>query len=205
MTLTAIADEVGMHKSALLRYFETREEIYLQLAATGYDEWSVAVRSRLAAIPRSSPVDGRPGLQIAESIATVLAQSLVERPLFCDLLAHTPLNLERNVSLAALRTFKLRAIADTAEVAAAIAEITQLPSDQASNVVLTATVMAGALWQMAAPGTHLRAFYETDPELTHAVIDVGPRVTDILTALINGYTLDRSAGLSASTPRNTEQ
>ncbi|MFE0464646.1 TetR/AcrR family transcriptional regulator, partial [Kitasatospora sp. NPDC058965] len=62
-----------------------------------------------------------------------------------------------------------------------------LDSAQAGNVVATATAMAGALWQMAAPGTELRRFYETDPKLAHAVVDVAPRLTDILTALIRGY------------------
>ena len=46
--------------------------------------------------------------------------------------------------------------------------------------------MAGALWQMAAPGTALRAFYEASPELAHAVVDVEPRLTRILTALLAG-------------------
>ena len=35
VTLTDIADAVGMHKSAMLRYFETREEIFLRLIGTG--------------------------------------------------------------------------------------------------------------------------------------------------------------------------
>ena len=30
-------------------------------------------------------------------VADVVARSFGDRPLFCDLLAHTPLNLERNV------------------------------------------------------------------------------------------------------------
>ncbi|MGW2108351.1 hypothetical protein [Streptomyces sp. NPDC001948] len=47
--------------------------------------------------------------------------------------------------------------------------------------------MAGALWQMAAPGTELRRFYEDTPELAHAVVDVAPRLTDILTAVLRGY------------------
>jgi len=46
--------------------------------------------------------------------------------------------------------------------------------------------MAGALWQMAAPGTGLREFYETHPDLSHAVVDVEPRLTRILTALLTG-------------------
>ena len=37
VTLTDIADAVGMHKSAMLRYFETREEIFLRLTAEGLE------------------------------------------------------------------------------------------------------------------------------------------------------------------------
>src|ERR1700722_18306010 len=36
VTLTEIAEAVGMHKSALLRYFETREEIFLRLTGAGW-------------------------------------------------------------------------------------------------------------------------------------------------------------------------
>ena len=46
ITLTEIGEAVGMHKSALLRYFETREEIFLRLTADGWREWSAALRSR---------------------------------------------------------------------------------------------------------------------------------------------------------------
>ena len=43
------------------------------------------------------------------------------------------------------------------------------------------------------PGTELRRFYEDTPELAHAVIDVGPQLASIVTALLRGY----SAGASA--------
>ncbi|MFB7559726.1 hypothetical protein [Streptomyces brevispora] len=67
-----------------------------------------------------------------------------------------------------------------------------MEADQARAVVTTATSMAGALWQMAAPGTQLRAFYESDPELSHSVVDVEPRLTDILTALLTDYAVGSS-------------
>jgi hypothetical protein len=35
----------------------------------------------------------------AEILAAALSTTLIERPLFCDLLAHVPLNLEWHVSL----------------------------------------------------------------------------------------------------------
>ena len=185
VTASAIADEVGMHKSALLRYFETREDIFLQLAADAWEEWSVAVRGELA----GRPIGAAPPHwdRSTGQVATVLAHSLVARPLFCDLLAHTPLNLERNVSPDKVKAFKTRAIAVVADVSATICTVTPLRLDQARAVVATATAMAGALWQMAAPGTTLRALYESEPALAHAVVDVEPRLTDIISALLTGY------------------
>ncbi|MFJ1548446.1 TetR family transcriptional regulator [Streptomyces sp. NPDC088246] len=187
VTMTAIADEVGMHKSAMLRYFETREDIFLRLAGTAWHDWSTEVRSRLEAITPCPDACGQKWDQTARSIAGTLARTLVARPLFCDLLAHTPLNLERNVSTDTVRTFKKGAIAEVANIGDTLCAITPLNADQARTVVTTATSMAGALWQMAAPGTQLRTFYETDPELSHSVVDVEPRLTDVLSALLTGY------------------
>jgi len=186
VSLTDIAAEVGMHKSAMLRYFETREDIFLRLSAAEWSAWSSAFRDQLAASAGcASPRAG--GRAPCRLVATLLADSLAARPLFCDLLAHTPLNLERNVSFDAVRAFKTRAVAETASVSAALRAVLPLDESQARNVVTTATSMAGALWHMAAPGTELRRFYETDPALAHAVVDVAPRLTDILTALALGY------------------
>ncbi|KOU08612.1 TetR family transcriptional regulator [Streptomyces sp. NRRL F-5755] len=196
VTLTNIATEVGMHKSAMLRYFETREEIFLRLAAAGWVEWSQAVRTQLAdAAPGADdegPASAAEGMGVGHeprphAVAALLAESLVARPLFCDLLAHTPMNLERNVSLESVRAFKLTAIAEVTAVGEALRQVVTLSPAQAGNVVATATSMAGALWQMAAPGTELRRLYESDPDLAHAVVDVAPRLTDILGGLLRGY------------------
>ncbi len=187
VTASAIADEVGMHKSAMLRYFETREDIFLQLAVGAWDEWSVAVRGELDNLA-ARPSAGRPESDAtARETAAVIAHSLVSRPLFCDLLAHTPLNLERNVSLERVREFKTRAIAVVTEVSSTLCTVTLLRLDQAFSVIATATAMAGAMWQMAAPGTKLRDFYKSEPELVHAVVDVEPQLTDIIDALLTGY------------------
>ncbi len=191
VTLTDIAAEVGMHKSAMLRYFETREEIYLRLAAAGWLEWSQAVRAELAAIgPATDGVEEGSGPCAVRAVAAVLAESLVARPVFCDLLAHTPMNLERNVSLESVRSFKVTAIAEVQAVGEVLCEVAGLTPAQAGDVVATATSMAGALWQMAAPGTELRRLYESDPDLAHAVVDVAPRLTGILSAMLRGYGTD---------------
>ncbi|MFE0045598.1 TetR/AcrR family transcriptional regulator [Streptomyces albireticuli] len=203
VTLTDIAAEVGLHKSAMLRYFETREEIFLRLAAAGWVEWSREVRERLAALsPGAVGEDGEDGGDSAHvangagpesgprAAAGLLAETLVARPLFCDLLAHTPMTLEHNVSLDSVRSFKVIAIAEVVAVGEALRRVVALTPAQAGDVVATATAMAGALWQMAAPGTALRRLYESDPELAHAVVDVAPRLTGILSALLRGYGAD---------------
>ncbi|MEW1828489.1 TetR/AcrR family transcriptional regulator [Streptomyces sp. NPDC088196] len=149
-----------------------------RLAADEWTQWTRDTRTRLGELgrglgdgspagPETQPkmhpekqAEMHPETQIA-AVAGILADALVARPLFCDLLAHTPLNLERGVSFAAVRSFKLIAIAEAGAV--------------------------GALWQMAAPGTELRRFYQDTPELAHALIDVEPRLADILAALLTGY------------------
>ncbi len=48
VTLGDVASEVGLAKSSVLRYFETREEVYLQITADGWRDWTEAARARLA-------------------------------------------------------------------------------------------------------------------------------------------------------------
>lgn len=194
VTLTDIAAAVGMHKSAMLRYFETREQIFLSLTAEGWQEWSAALRARLAELAGSGH----------DEIAAAVAQSLVARPFFCDLLAQAPLNLERNVSLESAYAFKTVAVGEVAALAAALCELLGITEGAAVDVVATATSMAGALLQMAAPGTRLRELYESRPELAHAVVDVEPRLTRILTALLNGMTATASPSRPGSSPRPQE-
>lgn len=180
VTLTDVAAGVGMHKSTMLRYFETREEIFLRLAEIEWVEWAESVTADLVRIDRAPQDQGC-------RVAALLASTLGARPLFCDLLAHVPLNLERGVSARVVREFKLTAIDAAGTVASAVQSVCDLTAEQARDLVATATAMAGALWQMAAPGTALRDLYETDPDLGHAIVDVEPRLTRILTSLLNGY------------------
>src|SRR6201992_3416764 len=47
VSLADIAARVGIHKSALLRYFETREQIFLELTAQSWQEWAAALTADL--------------------------------------------------------------------------------------------------------------------------------------------------------------
>ena len=177
VTLTDIAEAVGMHKSAMLRYFETREQIFLKLTAAGWRDWSAELRHRLRELPPGVP---------AETIAEAFADSLTARPMFCDLLAQAPLNLERNVSIESVRAFKLVTLEEVAAISAELSRLLSLTEQQAVDVIATATSLAGALWQMATPGPEVQQLYRSDARLAHAVVEVGPRLTRVLTALLTG-------------------
>jgi AcrR family transcriptional regulator len=177
VTLTDIGAAVGLHKSAMLRYFETREQIFLRLTALEWRAWSSELRARTARL--------RPGFGEAR-IADAVSRSLVEQPLFCDLLAQAPLNLERNVSLESVRAFKLVTLDEVAAISAEFHRLLGLSEQQSVDVIAAATSLAGALWQMATPGPDVAQLYRDDPRLAHAIVEVGPRLTRVLTSLLVG-------------------
>jgi AcrR family transcriptional regulator len=203
VTLTDVAAAVGMHKSAMLRYFETREEIFLALTAEAWVEWSEWIRSNVA--EDDAAVGDRPGQGAVAGdghdrggrdhgghdrgahAATLIARSLAARPLFCDLLAHAPMNLERNVSLDTAYAYKVSTLEQVVLVTDHLRALLGLTQQQARDLVGTATSMAGAFWQMSATsGNQLDQLYAAHPELAHANVEVEPRLTRILAALITG-------------------
>ncbi|WP_256788583.1 TetR family transcriptional regulator [Frankia sp. AvcI1] len=185
VTLTDIAAAVGMHKSAMLRYFETREEIFLRLTAEGWREWAPAVCASLRALTR--PVADASAPADADAVAAVFASTLAARALFCDLLAQAPMNLERNVSVARVREFKLTTRGALAEIVAAVREaLPGLPEGSVVDLVAAATALAGTFWQIATPSPEIAALYRADPRLAHAIVDVEPRLARILAAMLRG-------------------
>src|SRR6201987_3204524 len=130
VSLAGIAAEVGIHKSALLRYFETREQIFLELTAEAWRDWARALHAGLdaAGFARRGAAPG--------FVADVFARSFADRPLHCDLIAHTPLNLERNVSPEAVRRYKLTSLGAVNEAAALVQHVLpDLTRDECGGVV----------------------------------------------------------------------
>jgi AcrR family transcriptional regulator len=146
VSLAAIAAEVGMHKSALLKYFGTREEIFLRLAETEWREWADVVVADLAAGP--------------EHLPDVLGRVIADRPLFCQLLTHATLTLERNVSLDALRRSKLAAVRASEAVTDAVHRLLpDLDRDSCFELVAATGLVAAGLWQVVHPPPVVLALY----------------------------------------------
>ncbi|GAA2459829.1 TetR/AcrR family transcriptional regulator [Streptomyces glaucus] len=179
VTLTDIAQAAGLHKSAVLRYVETREEIYLRLTAEGWTEWASALRAALG-----ERTDGT-----VDELAEALSRTVVDQPLLCDLLSHVALHLERHVSAEAVLTYKLAALAALDDMAQACARfLPALDEPAARELVSAVSLLAGALWQISHPPEALARLYAEEPRLAHAVVDLLPRLTGSARALAVGLT-----------------
>src|ERR1700720_4953475 len=178
VTLTAIATHAGVHVSAVRRYFDSREEILLGLAEEGYAEWTHALIDR---------VHGHEGLTSAD-LARAVTETLVERPLFCDLLTHVTLNLEREVTYERVRTFKFTVSAILGPLQEAITGATHLTPEQTGDLVIATIALTAPLWQAAHPAETLTRLYAEEPTLAHIGIDFAPTLTRLLTALGDGMT-----------------
>ncbi|WP_433555708.1 TetR family transcriptional regulator [Pseudonocardia xinjiangensis] len=185
VSLADIAAEVGVHKSALLRYFETREEIYLHLTAEGWQDWVDGMRDELAQLPVGS----------VTGVAEVVARTLAARPLLCDLMTHTSLTLERNVSLEAVRNFKLAALAALADAEVLIRRVLpDLTDDDVRDLVGAVSAVAAGLWQATHPPATLVALYAEDPRLEHTRLEFTPSLQHLIEVVLTGLLHPRDGG-----------
>ena len=94
VTLNELSRRVGLAKSNVLRYFESREAVLLELLATAWGEWLADLPGDLdRAVDPAAPVTRR-----GDQVAAAVAASLAARPVLCDLLSAQAAVLERNVS-----------------------------------------------------------------------------------------------------------
>lgn len=177
ISLGDIAERVGLSKSNLLRYFESREDIFLQLLLREWEDWRVDAAGRL-----------RSGRATPGSVARTLAQTLAARPLLCDLISEMSSVLERNVSLSTVQAFKAQSLDMVDDLGAVVAErLPELTRAQAREAVAAALIITAGLWPIANPAPHVSAMYAELPELTRAHVDFEPRLEGLLKALIMGF------------------
>ncbi|GAA4497012.1 TetR family transcriptional regulator [Actinoallomurus oryzae] len=175
VSLGGVAAAVGLAKSNIARYFGTREEIFLELAAEGWTEWRAAVAERLR------EAHG------AEATVAALAETLAERPLFCDLLSHTSTTLEHNVSVPAARAFKRTVLGVVAELGREVARAHgDLTVQEGYELTGAAAALAGTLYPAANPPPTLVELYAQDPEIAATCLPFVPTLTRALRALAAG-------------------
>jgi AcrR family transcriptional regulator len=166
VTLSGVAAAVGQAKSNVGRYFGTREEIYLELAAQCWHDWRDEVLRRLD--DGDNPVD-------------TLAETLADRPLFCDLLCHASTSLEHNVSITVASDYKRIMVAAIGELGTAAARAhPTLTAGEGVELVTTAIGLVSALYPAANPPASLAEIYLQYPELAAA----RPRLLETMKRLL---------------------
>jgi AcrR family transcriptional regulator len=187
VSLADIAARVAIHKSALLRYFETREQIFLELTAEAWRDWVAALRTGLDGAADAA------GTAPARRVADILARSFADRPLLCDLIAHTPLNLERNVSPAAVRSYKLTSLGAVNQAATLVHHaLPDLTVAECTELISALASLAGAVWQIANPAPALAELYACDPALAQACVELAPRLRRTAEILLAGLIPSRN-------------
>jgi AcrR family transcriptional regulator len=182
LSLNELSRRVGLAKSNVLNYFDSREAVLLELSSTELTAWVQELAAALDDVSTTSPVDRR-----AERLVAAVIGTLAQRPVLCDLISAQGSVLERNISTETALTFKRAAAAAYGDmVAVVVAVLPELGRDGAGRFIATASLLAGAIWSHSHPVPAILAAYEADPSLGALRMDFEPALRDALRTLLYG-------------------
>lgn len=189
VSLNELSRRVCLAKSNVLRYFESREAVLLELLDAATREWLVHLDEALTdAVDADAPLPER-----GDQLAAALAASLADRPVLCDLVGAQAAVLERNVSPQVAAEYKRAAIAQvgvlTGLLRARLPELTEHDAVRFCGAVLLTT---GAVWIHAQPSAAMLAAYEADPSLAAMRLDFTTTLRELFEVLLTGL-LTRAA------------
>jgi AcrR family transcriptional regulator len=181
LSLNELSRRVGLAKSNVLRYFETREAVLLELYDATWTGWLDRLDEELP-LGRAK---GDPRTRY-ERVAAALATTLVADPLMCELVSVSASVLERNVSPEVARRYKLASMANTDRLAAQlVAALPELSADGAWRAAAGTLLSVGGLWPLANPTEALLCVYE-DPAMAPLRLDFAASLLEVLSVILAG-------------------
>ncbi|HZX05523.1 TetR/AcrR family transcriptional regulator [Kribbella sp.] len=182
LSLNELSRRVGLAKSNVLNYFDSREAVLLELSSSELDAWVDDLSAALSKVPSTLSCDER-----AQQLVSTVVGTLTERPVLCDLISTQAAVLERNISTETALAFKRAAAATYERMIAAIAAILpELGTDGASQFIATGSVLAGAIWSHSHPAPSILAAYEADPSLEAIRLAFEPSLSAALRTMLYG-------------------
>ncbi|MGW4669118.1 TetR family transcriptional regulator [Streptomyces sp. NPDC004324] len=189
ISLRELSRRLGTSKTNVIRYFETREGVLLALLNRSREAWLDALEERLS-----------PGAPGGEDVLRVLAESLAEQPLLCQLWSRLPTVLERNVSAETVLPYKLTDLEHRRRLAQLIrSQLPALGEDEALHLTRFAVVGLVGLWPFSNPAPST-AEVLSDPRLVDAHIDFVTAYTDFLRVSAAGLLAGAGDPLGAMLP-----
>jgi AcrR family transcriptional regulator len=180
LSLNELSRRVGLAKSNVLRYFESREAVLLELLDAELEDW-------VSELARSSEaVEGTPR-ERGDRFATILAESMARRPVMCDLVSAQAAVLEHNVSAEVVVRHK-RATTSIVEALAGLAQrhLPELGGQDAVRLVAIVTLMATAVWPASQPPEAVLAAYAADPAIGALRMDFADLMRQATEVAISG-------------------
>jgi AcrR family transcriptional regulator len=184
ITLNELSRRVGLAKSNVLRYFESREAVLLELLDSMWQEWIADLEEEL-----SEAINGNASpIERAGQLAAALASSLASQPALCDLIGAQAAVLERNVSPQVAAGYKWATLANVAALGhVALGCIEELGEHDSFRLAGTAMMMTGALWPHTQPSAAMLAAYQADPALAAMRLDFTATMREVVEVLITGF------------------
>lgn len=182
LSLNELSRRVGLAKSNVLRYFESREAVLLELLDSAWRDW---LERLAAALPGNVDATAPTSARYAQVASTITA-SLVDDRLFCELISVSSAVLERNISTEVARSYKLAAIANTTTLADLVHhQLAELSHDGATYFAAGTLVATTGIWPLAQPSEAMLCVYD-DPVMAPLRLDFGTGLQEMLTTLLAG-------------------
>jgi AcrR family transcriptional regulator len=161
VSLNELSRRVGLAKSNVLRYFESREAVLLELLDVFLGSWLAELADELAAGVKA---EAAPEVR-AGQLAEILSRSLAERVVLCDLFGAQGGVLEHNVSVEVVKRHKRSSLARLATMSDLMRRHVPELGDGAQLFCLMSLVSAGALSAYVPPPPSVLAAYADEPAL----------------------------------------
>ena len=143
VSLNALARRVGLAKSNMYRYFESREAILLELLRADFHAWADELEAGLGKIRGKRKVD---------KVAKLVGSSCAARPRMCQLIGALSSVLEQNLSAETVHAFKLDALDLGARLAQALHQaLPELGQAESLQLVRYTHSLISGLWPAANP------------------------------------------------------
>jgi AcrR family transcriptional regulator len=180
--LNELSRRVGLAKSNVLRYFESREAVLLELLDDFLHQWLVELVEELdAGIDARATQEAR-----AHQLAAILSRSLADRVVLCDLFGSQGGVLEHNVSIEVVKRHKRASLTKLTRMTELILHHLPELGDRAQLFCLMTLVSAGALASYVPPPPSLLAAYADEPELGVLHLDLGDALRVAITTSLLG-------------------
>jgi AcrR family transcriptional regulator len=182
LSLNELSRQVGLAKSNVLHYFESREAILLELYDREWRAWLDQLAARLA-----NEDAGGGHTDAIEIVAEAIAATVAARPLFCELTASAASVLEHNVSAEVAATYKRSAITNSQRLADIVgARLGEFSYPAGLVFIASVNLIIGGVWAMSQPSPGMAAAYVAYPELRSLAFDLRHSVRELVATVLAG-------------------